>query len=183
MEAAWKEGNHTVADFMASKITDDDQRLALLPPHDRTLLATKFHGIGRAILKSHATSDNNGTKPADAVVWLQKAFTMADQLDDSAVSGVPQLKISMLRTLARAYFLSGSYDRAEATLDELVPSIDSSDDPASSEYQELRWLRLAILKRRKAGDPALLDSQCTKTIRLMHISTWLLYIANLISFV
>ncbi|KAK0446558.1 uncharacterized protein EV420DRAFT_1313772 [Desarmillaria tabescens] len=158
MEAAWKEGNHTVADFMSSKITDDDQRLALLPPHDRTLLATKFHGIGRAILKSHATSDNNGTKPADAVVWLQKAFTMADQLDDSAISGVPQLKISMLRTLARAYFLSGSYDRAEATLDELVPSIDSSDDPASSEYQELRWLRLAILKRRKAGDPALLDA-------------------------
>ncbi|KAK0245171.1 hypothetical protein EDD85DRAFT_8484 [Armillaria nabsnona] len=158
MEAAWKEGNHTVADFMASKIADDDQRLALLPPHDRTLLATKFHSIGRAILKSHATSDNNGTKPADAVVWLQKAFTMADQLDDSAVSGVPQLKISMLRTLARAYFLSGSYDRAEATLDELVPSIDSSDDPASSEYQELRWLRLAILKRRKAGDPALLDA-------------------------
>jgi hypothetical protein len=28
---------------------------------------------------------------------------------------------------------------------------------ASSEYQELRWLRLAVLKRRKAGDPALLD--------------------------
>ncbi|KAK0440725.1 hypothetical protein EV421DRAFT_1814595, partial [Armillaria borealis] len=155
---AWKEGNHTVADFMSTKITDDDQRLALLPPHDRTLLATKFHGIGKAILKSHATPDNNGTKPADAVVWLQKAFTMADQLDDSAVSGVPQLKISMLRTLARAYFLSGSYDRAEATLEELVPSIDSSDDPASSEYQELRWLRLAILKRRKAGDPALLDA-------------------------
>ncbi|KAK0197894.1 hypothetical protein F5146DRAFT_1099840 [Armillaria mellea] len=158
MEAAWREGNHTVADFMSSKITHDDQRLALLPPHDRTLLATKFHSIGKAILKSHATSDNNGTKPADAVVWLQKAFTMADQLNDSALSGVPQLKISMLRTLARAYFLSGSYDRAEATLDELVPSIDSSDDPASSEYQELRWLRLAILKRRKAGDPALLDA-------------------------
>ncbi|KAK0232662.1 hypothetical protein IW262DRAFT_1260291, partial [Armillaria fumosa] len=162
MEAAWKEGNHTVADFMSSKITDDDQRLALLPPHDRTLLATKFHGIGKAILKSHATSDNNGTKPADAVGWLQKAFTMADQLDDSAMSGLPQLKVVVVAAqeayAARAYFLSGSYDRAEATLDELVPSIDSSDDPASSEYQELRWLRLAILKRRKAGDPALLDA-------------------------
>ncbi|KAK0207833.1 hypothetical protein DFS33DRAFT_1408812 [Desarmillaria ectypa] len=176
MEAAWKEGNQTVADFMSSKITDDDQRLALLPPHDRTLLATKFHGIGRAILKSHATSDNNGAKPADAVVWLQKAFTMADQLDDSAISGVPQLKVVYILAIqfvfcaldptvaaqeayaARAYFLSGSYDRAEATLEELVPSIDSSDDPASSEYQELRWLRLAILKRRKAGEPALLDA-------------------------
>ncbi|KAK0506685.1 hypothetical protein EDD18DRAFT_1059774, partial [Armillaria luteobubalina] len=166
MEAAWKEGNHTVADFMSNKITDDDQRLALLPPHDRTLLASKFHAIGRAILKSHAhaTSDNNGngTKPADAVGWLQKAFTMADQLDASAVSvsysHAMCYQISMLRTLGLAYFLSGSYDRAEATLDELVPGIDSSDDPASSEYQELRWLRLAILKRRKAGDPALLDA-------------------------
>ncbi|PBK89275.1 SPO22-domain-containing protein, partial [Armillaria gallica] len=163
MEAAWKEGNHTVADFMASKITgvNNDSLPLVHINYQRTLLATKFHGIGKAILKSHATSDNNGTKPADAVVWLQKAFTMADQLDDSAVSGVPQLKVTVAAQeayAARAYFLSGSYDRAEATLDELVPSIDSSDDPASSEYQELRWLRLAILKRRKAGDPALLDA-------------------------
>jgi len=32
MEAAWKEGNHTVAEYMSRKITDDSQRLCLLPP-------------------------------------------------------------------------------------------------------------------------------------------------------
>lgn len=31
-------------------------------------------------------------------------------------------------TIARAYFLSGSYDKAEAALDELIPSVDSSTD-------------------------------------------------------
>lgn len=73
--------------------------------------------------------------------------------------------------------MSESYDSAEATLEELVPSLDASKDhvtyltfrgshfliafpfflQASSEYQELRWLRLAILKKRKAGDAAILD--------------------------
>jgi hypothetical protein len=74
------------------------------------------------------------------------------------ISGVAELKIAILRTLARAYFHSGSYDRAEAALEELIPSIDVSTEHASPEYQELRWLRLAVLKRRKAGDPALFDA-------------------------
>lgn len=156
MEAAWKEGNYTVAEFMSKKITGDHQRLALLPPHDRELLAYKLHQIGKSLLKEPSAED--GTKPADAVEWLQKAFSMADQLDDTAGSGVVELKISLLRTMARAYFVSESYDRAEAVLNELLPTIDASTDHASSEYQELRWLRLAVLKRRKAGDPALLDA-------------------------
>lgn len=33
--------------------------------------------------------------------------------------------------IARAYFLSGAYDRAEAALEELIPSIDASTDPVS----------------------------------------------------
>ncbi|KAJ7585355.1 meiosis protein SPO22/ZIP4 like-domain-containing protein [Mycena floridula] len=156
MEAAWKEGNHTVADFMSQKITDDEQRLALLPVRDRVLLASKFHGIGKTMLKDNTETD--GSKAVDALRWLQKAFNMADQLDDSALPGVSQLKITILRTLARAYFLSGSYERAEAALQELIPSIDAAKDHASSEYQELRWLRLAILKRRKAGEATLLEA-------------------------
>ncbi|KAG5643052.1 hypothetical protein DXG03_001630 [Asterophora parasitica] len=100
----------------------------------------------------------DGTKPSDAVIWLQKAFALADPLEDSVARGVAELKISILQTLARAYFVAGSYDRAEATLEELIPSIDASPDHASSGYRELRWLRLATLKRRKAGDTALLDA-------------------------
>ncbi|KAF9007848.1 hypothetical protein BDQ17DRAFT_1237313, partial [Cyathus striatus] len=161
MEAAWKEGNYTVADFMSQKITGDVERLTLLPPHVRELLAFKLHQIGKSVLKG--TDKQEGHGAADAVGWLQKAFSMADQLEDTAAPGVTELKvynifISLLRTMARAYFLSESYDRAEAVLEELVPTIDASTDHGNSEYQELRWLRLAILKRRKAGDAALLDA-------------------------
>lgn len=69
-----------------------------------------------------------------------------------------------------------SYDSAEAVLDELLPIIDSSQGHVSTllrgfffirvnsvaisqtnvEYQEIRWLRLAVLRRRKAGENALL---------------------------
>ncbi|KAG6909084.1 hypothetical protein DXG01_002065 [Tephrocybe rancida] len=147
MEAAWQEKNYTIADFMSQKITvDDDQRLSQLPLHSRQLLASKFHKIGKSILEQP-----EGTKPSDAVVWLQKAFTLADPLEDNVAPGVAELKVT------RAFFVAGSYDRAEATLEELIPSIDASPDHASSAYRELRWLRLATLKRRKAGDAALLD--------------------------
>ncbi|KAJ7449476.1 hypothetical protein B0H11DRAFT_333517 [Mycena galericulata] len=139
MEAAWKEGNHSVAAFMSQKITDDEQRLSLVPPHDRERLAWS-------------------NEAPEAVTWLQKAFAIADQLDDAAGLGIAELKIAILRTMARAYFISGSYDRAEAALDELIPTIDAFSENGRSEYQELRWLRLAVLKRRKAGDSALLDA-------------------------
>ncbi|KAJ7877618.1 meiosis protein SPO22/ZIP4 like-domain-containing protein [Mycena leptocephala] len=157
MEAAWKEGNHGVAAFMSQKITDDEQRLSLLPPHDRERLACKLHDIGKSVLKTQA-GGAAGTEGPEAVTWLQKAFAIADKLDDSSAHGVPELKISILRTMARAYFISGSYDRAEAALDELIPTLDAFSENGRSEYQELRWLRLAVLKRRKAGDSNLLDA-------------------------
>ncbi|KAF8139351.1 meiosis protein SPO22/ZIP4 like-domain-containing protein [Mycena galopus ATCC 62051] len=157
MEAAWKEGNQSVAAFMSQKITDDEQRLSLLPPHDRERLACKLHDIGKSVLKTQGDGEA-GTEGLEAVTWLQKAFAVADKLDDSAAPCAAELKISILRTMARAYFVSGSYDRAEAALDELIPTIDAFSENGRSEYQELRWLRLAVLKRRKAGESALLDA-------------------------
>ncbi|KAJ7088423.1 meiosis protein SPO22/ZIP4 like-domain-containing protein [Mycena belliarum] len=157
MEAAWKEGNHSVAGFMAQKITDDEQRLALLLPHDRERLASKLHEIGKSVLKAQAGAAAGSDAP-EAIPWLQKAFAIVDRLDEAAGLGIPELKIAILRTMARAYFISGSYDRAEAALDELIPTIDACGENGRSEYQELRWLRLAVLKRRKAGDVALLDA-------------------------
>lgn len=82
--------------------------------------------------------------------------------------------------IARAYFLastddSDNLDCAEASLNELISSIDVSIDRVShiaattssrlshwmpqdgSEYQQLQWMRIAILKRRKAADPHLLE--------------------------
>ncbi|KAJ7030194.1 meiosis protein SPO22/ZIP4 like-domain-containing protein [Mycena alexandri] len=157
MEAAWKEGNHSVATYMAQKIMDDEQRLSLLPPHDRERLACKLHDIGKSVLKSQGDGAA-GNEDSEAVIWLQRAFAVTDKLDDAAAHAVPELKISILRTMARAYFISGSYDRAEAALDELIPTIDAFSQNGRSEYQELRWLRLAVLKRRKAGESALLDA-------------------------
>ncbi|KAF7367752.1 hypothetical protein MSAN_00839200 [Mycena sanguinolenta] len=157
MEAAWKEGNQSVAAFMSQKIADDEGRLALLPPHDRERLARKLHDIGKSVLKTQADSEA-GTEGVEAVTWLQKAFAIADKLDDATAHDAAELKISILRTMARAYFISGSYDRAEAALDELIPTIDAFSENGRSEYQELRWLRLAVLKRRNAGESALLDA-------------------------
>ncbi|KAK7007973.1 meiosis protein SPO22/ZIP4 like-domain-containing protein [Favolaschia claudopus] len=157
MEAAWKEGNHSVAAFMSHKITDDEQRLSLLPPRDRELLACKFHDIGKSVLKRQADGEACA-EGSEAITWLQKAFAIADKLDESTVHSAPELKIAILRTMARAYFISGSYDRAEVALDELIPTIDAFNENGRSEFQELRWLRLAVLKRRKAGDSALLDA-------------------------
>ncbi|KAF9481252.1 SPO22-domain-containing protein [Pholiota conissans] len=152
MEAAWKEGNNTIADYMSRKITG---KLTSSPPFPIHSLAYKLHQIGRSFLTEPT---QEGSKPGDAIQWLQRAFTITDQLEDSAVSDISGLKISILRTMGVAYFLSGAYERAESVLDELIPTIDSSQDHASTEYQELRWLRLAVLKRRKAGDTALLDA-------------------------
>ncbi|KAF7311279.1 hypothetical protein MKEN_01029500 [Mycena kentingensis (nom. inval.)] len=167
MEAAWQEGNEGVADFMARKITEDEDKLKVLPPADQDRLACKFHEIGKALLKTHseltAAGTGSGASATEAVAWLQKAFAIADRI--SGVDGEPEaagratLKISVLRTMARAYFVTGAYDRAEAALDELIPTIDAlaAGENGRSEYQELRWLRLAVLKRRKAGDTAILD--------------------------
>lgn len=80
---------------------------------------------------------------------------------------------------ARAYFLSCSESpeyliKAEATLHELITSIDTSVDKVglrlqankrpyqnisqtSAEYQQLRWMRIAVMKRRKAAFPVLLE--------------------------
>ncbi|KAJ7066261.1 meiosis protein SPO22/ZIP4 like-domain-containing protein [Mycena amicta] len=168
MEAAWKEGNHGVAAFMAQKITDDEQRLSVLPPSDQERLACKLHDIGKSMLKAHVNADAGATASSDgvaaeAVAWLQKAFAIADRIaggSDDASAPRASLKIAILRTMARAYFITGSYDRAEAALEELIPTIDALavTENGRSEYQELRWLRIAVLKRRKAGDTALLDA-------------------------
>ncbi|KAJ3868076.1 meiosis protein SPO22/ZIP4 like-domain-containing protein [Lentinula novae-zelandiae] len=149
MESAWKEGNHTVSEFMAQKLLAiyDEQRL-VFPAHD-------FHDIGKSALKNQVGKIQD--KSSDATAWLQKAFGIIDQ-EESSVPNALELRISILRTLARAYFLSECYDSAEATLEELTPSLDASKDHASSEYQELRWLKLAILKKRQSGDTAIHDA-------------------------
>ncbi|TFY60989.1 hypothetical protein EVG20_g7223 [Dentipellis fragilis] len=166
MEAAWKEGNDSLADYMLQNITDDNERLALLPARDRELLAAKLLDIGRSLLAGKARNNaasSEDMKAQEAVKWMQKAFSIAEQLDDMVTAGSMELKRSILRNLSRAYVLSSAQDpenlsRAETSLNELLTSVDATDDQGNSEYQELRWGMVAVLKRREAGDPALLGA-------------------------
>ncbi|KAJ3850311.1 hypothetical protein EV368DRAFT_45594, partial [Lentinula lateritia] len=158
MESAWKEGNHTVSEFMAQKLLGKFSCNNDLSMHLRVLLAAKFHDIGKSALKNQAGQIQD--KPSDATAWLQKAFGIVDQ-EESSVPNALELRVIKTQShnvSARAYFLSECYDSAEATLEELTPSLDASKDHASSEYQELRWLKLAILKKRQSGDTAIHDA-------------------------
>ncbi|KAH9920328.1 meiosis protein SPO22/ZIP4 like-domain-containing protein [Fomitopsis serialis] len=163
MEAAWREGNDGIADFMLSKI--DSDQLNSVMPRDRELLVAKMLEIGKSVLKAGSQEGNpavRGARGRDAVKWLQKAFTLSEPLEAADSGSARHLKRSILRSLARAYFLSSSEEpenlvRAEASLNELISSIDSSEH-TSAEYQQLRWMRIAVLKKRKAGHVLLLEA-------------------------
>ncbi|KAG2072988.1 SPO22-domain-containing protein [Suillus decipiens] len=166
MEAAWREGNEGLAAFMADKITENDGRLILLSNHDRETLATKLLDIGKSLLRScyqDSKPVSEESKASEAIRWMQKAFSVIEPLDCATNAELAELKRSVLRSLARGYFLSSSQDpenliRAETALEEVIATIDPSVDNVSSEYQQLRWMKLAVMKRRKAGDTVLLQA-------------------------
>ncbi|RPD58497.1 hypothetical protein L227DRAFT_189115 [Lentinus tigrinus ALCF2SS1-6] len=163
MEAAWGEGNTGVAEFMLEKATESDQYLSLLTPSDRRTLAGKLLGIGKELLRSSTQDGPPGNSAKDSVKWIQRAFSIIEPLEDAVDTGDGQLRRSILRSLSRAYFLSSAQDpenlaRAEASLQELIDSVDTSLGHSSAEYQQLRWMRVAILKRRKAPHGPLLEA-------------------------
>jgi hypothetical protein len=61
----------------------------------RKALAYKHAQIGRSFLLKGANAQE-GSKPADAVVWLQRAFAMADQLQDTTDSAIGELKVYLI---------------------------------------------------------------------------------------
>ncbi|KAJ3558726.1 hypothetical protein NM688_g744 [Phlebia brevispora] len=186
MEAAWREGNEGVAEFMLQKIIENDQRLRLLPTRDCESLASKLLEIGKDTLKgAQGTSDK--TKFQDAIKWTQKAFAVVEYCENTGETSLGDLKRSILRSLARAYYLSSSHDpdnldKAEASLNELIDTIDSAADRGSPEHQQLRWMRVAVLKKRHAAESQLLeafksiidhmsfcDSTVTETLTKYHV--------------
>ncbi|OSX68031.1 hypothetical protein POSPLADRAFT_1064401 [Postia placenta MAD-698-R-SB12] len=161
---SWREGNESVAEFMLQKVVENDQ-LALLLPRDRESLAAKLLEIGKSLLRPNSADSHpspRGVPARDAVRWLQKAFTIIENVEHGEEQCGKELKRSILRSLARAYFLSSTevpenLIRAETSLNELIESIDAAEE-TSSEYQQLRWMRIAVLKKRKAAQPVLLDA-------------------------
>jgi len=184
MEAAWKEGNDSVAQYMLRNITEINvQHLAHLSARDREQLASKVLEIGRSFLSDGARDDERkiDARAEDAVRWLQKAFSLAEPLDDTLTAGAVELKVRrsllsdnvansgrmrpqrcILRNLARAYVLSSGLNPenlacAETALDELLDSIPP-DDRKDVANQELHRWKLAVLRRRNAPEDALFET-------------------------
>jgi hypothetical protein len=65
------------------------------------MLAAKFHGIGKSMLKDQTAPVPHRSKPSDAVVWLQRAFDIVDQLEDTTINGISQLKVSCIWDFSR----------------------------------------------------------------------------------
>ncbi|KAL5495788.1 SPO22_1 [Sanghuangporus weigelae] len=171
MLAAWQEGNDAIAEFMLEKITEgDERRLSLVPIPDREHIAARIMVIGKSILKTSTRTSEDGAaalgdakKAQNSVVWLRRAFTLVEKMEDSESPGITDLKRTILRSLVRAYYLSSSIDpenlvRAETTLQELIASIDNSTDRTNPEHRQLRWMWLAVLKKRMAPEPALSEA-------------------------
>ncbi|KAL5518460.1 SPO22 [Sanghuangporus vaninii] len=171
MLAAWQGGNDAIAQFMLEKITEsDERRLSLVPIPDREHIAARIMIIGKSILKASTRTSEDGAavlgdakKAQDSVVWLRRAFTLVEKMEDPESLGITDLKRTILRSLVRAYYLSSSIDpenlvRAETTLQELIASIDNSTDRTNPEHRQLRWMWLAVLKKRMAPEPALSEA-------------------------
>ncbi|OCB89780.1 hypothetical protein A7U60_g3040 [Sanghuangporus baumii] len=171
MLAAWQSSNDAIAQFMLEKITEsDERRLSLVPIPDREHIAARIMVIGKSILKASTRTSEDGAaalgdakKAQDSVVWLRRAFTLVEKMEDPESPGITDLKRTILRSLVRAYYLSSSIDpenlvRAETTLQELIASIDNSTDRTNPEHRQLRWMWLAVLKKRMAPEPALSEA-------------------------
>ncbi|KDQ17571.1 hypothetical protein BOTBODRAFT_64038 [Botryobasidium botryosum FD-172 SS1] len=167
MEATWKEGNESVAFFMLQQATDE-HRLSFLSSHDREHLAAKALEIGKSLFKAPkqgppTESPLSAKRACDSVNWLQKALQLVEKSNDvEKTPNAVDLKRAILRSLARAYYLSSSLDpsnltRAEATVDELIGTLDSENRQSREENQKLRWMKLAVLKRKKTGDRGLVE--------------------------
>lgn len=65
------------------------------PSHQRELLASKILEIGRSLLTGGAQDGERklDTRPEEAVMWLQKAFSLAEHLDDTLTAGAVELKV------------------------------------------------------------------------------------------
>ncbi|KAI0085689.1 meiosis protein SPO22/ZIP4 like-domain-containing protein [Irpex rosettiformis] len=165
MEAAWREGNDAVSEFMLQKITENEQRLRFLRQSDREALAAKLLEIGKIVLRNvrEADDDTQKTQYHSAIKWLQKAFSLTESPSEPNEAVSQNLKHSILKSLARGYYLTSSHDpnnldRAEATLSELIRNANMDIEPDVAEHQQLRWMRLAVLKKRNAAESELVDA-------------------------
>ncbi|KAG9124870.1 hypothetical protein FRC07_009933 [Ceratobasidium sp. 392] len=163
MDAAWKDGNESVAFFMLEQATDE-RRLNEMPIVDVEEVVGRALNVGKGLLRKAWGKETEVEAAADskmalnAVKWLQKAFQTIERVaGDEESSNWAALREAVLRSLARAYFatstaVESNLERAEATLDELLKLGHNDADI------NLHWMRLAVFKKNKATVPQLFDT-------------------------
>ncbi|KAG8971411.1 hypothetical protein FRC05_011090 [Tulasnella sp. 425] len=161
MEMEMRRENESVAYHMLSKASDN-ALLCKLSPEDIELLASKTLDIGKSILRAIPSEPAKGNPqqpppfgPEVALEWLQKALLLVEAADKEGAQDA-SLRRTALRGLARAHFINSqsnqsSLDSAEEAIAELMA--DSEMKP--EEIQQLRWMDLSILKRRKSSNERL----------------------------
>ncbi|CAE6451343.1 unnamed protein product [Rhizoctonia solani] len=167
MNAAWKDGNESVAFFMFEQATNE-RRLDVVSITDIEEVLSRALEIGKALLRQswekgseahtaavvptqEVTSSVDGKIANVAVKWLQRTFQILERVEHADKANLLPLREALLRGLARAYFASSSVvesnlERAEATIDEFIQSKDAVNVDVN-----LLWMKLAVLKRSK-GD-------------------------------
>ncbi|KAG9058326.1 hypothetical protein FS842_010052 [Serendipita sp. 407] len=158
MEAAWKQNNLDVATYMQKKI--NDHQLELLLPRDVEFVVSKLVEIGISLLKSKDDNEADARRAQNAIPWLQRALTIVDKSSGDPV-WLSGRRRAILRNLARAYYISSTdhpehLDRTDVALKECLADLDKSEDPSIEEYQQLRWMCLALYKKRKTTNDELL---------------------------
>ncbi|KAG9019075.1 hypothetical protein FRB90_006598 [Tulasnella sp. 427] len=140
----------------------DNALLCNISAEDVELLASKTLNIGISILKAVPSGASNPTAtqsnrfaPEVALEWLQRALLLIETAGKEGGQNV-SLRRATLRGLARAHFLNSetslsNLDGAEEAISELVQDAEMK----SEEIQQLRWMSLSILKRRKVSNSKL----------------------------
>ncbi|KAG8930527.1 hypothetical protein FRC01_002649 [Tulasnella sp. 417] len=161
MEMEWRRENESVAYHMLGKASDN-ALLCQLSSEDIELLASKTLDIGKSILKAvspEASKDINSQPgqpgPEAALEWLQRALLLVETASKGGTQNA-SLRRATLRGLARAHFQhsrnnQSSLDSAEETITELLADPEMKPE----EIQQLRWMHLSILKRRKVSNERL----------------------------
>lgn len=61
----------------------------------RALLSSKLLEIGKALLKRHLQEGSAAKLAQESVNWIQQAYAIVEQLEESSNPGMAELKVSL----------------------------------------------------------------------------------------
>ncbi|KIM34318.1 hypothetical protein M408DRAFT_19240 [Serendipita vermifera MAFF 305830] len=172
MEAEWKQGNLDMALHMMRQI--EDKQIEMMDPQNVEPVVGRIVDTAKSIAKGR-NSDKDERDVVDralkALEWMTRAFSIVDRHQKTSKLS-SSLRRMILRNMARSYYTSSirvleNLDKAEEALNELARVLNEAEDTAKGEeYQQLRWMSLAIYKKRN------------NTSAEKYLSVWLPLIDN-----